>query len=248
MTFFRDIIVWKGKKCGRKKTMLKFKEDLILFLVKTGALKFGEFTTKSGRQSPYFINAGCFMSGEHIETLGNFYADCIMDAKSEKDDFDILFGPAYKGIPLCISAACALYRKYNINKQYCFNRKEAKNHGEGGIFVGASLSDGDRVAIIEDVVSAGTQTREIVPLIKSHADVELKDMFILVDRLEVGYNGKTAPQEIKEEFGINVHPIVDVREIIDFLYNREIGGDVILGEERRDKMERYLKIYCAVSV
>ena len=225
--------------------MLKFKEDLILFLVRTGALKFGEFTTRSGRKSPYFINAGNFRSGEHIETLGNFYADCIMDTEAAKEDFDILFGPAYKGIPLCISAACALFRKYGINKQYCFNRKEVKDHGEGGMFVGASLSEGDRVVIIEDVVTAGTQVKEIVPLIKSHANVAIKHMFILADRLELGYNGKTAPQEIKEEFGIIVHSIVNSREIIDFLYNREIDGKVILNEEQKDKMERYLEIYCA---
>ena len=224
--------------------MLKFKEDLILFLARTQALKFGDFTTKSGRQSPYFINAGSFRSGEHIETLGNFYADCIMNTDGVKDDFDILFGPAYKGIPLCISTACALYRKYNINREYAFNRKEIKDHGEGGMFVGASISEGDKLIIIEDVVSAGTNTREIVPLIKDCANVILKDMFILVDRLEIGYNGRTAPQEIKEEFGITVHSIVNVREIIDFLYNRYVDGKVILGDEEKDKMERYLEVYC----
>ena len=225
--------------------MQKYKEELIMFLVRAGALKFGEFTTRSGRQSPYFVNAGSFRSGGHIETLGNFYADCIMATKGVKDDFDVLFGPAYKGIPLCISAACALYRKYNIDRAYCFNRKEVKDHGEGGMFVGATLSEGDRVVIIEDVVTAGTQTREIVPLIKGHANVKISDMFILVDRLEAGYSGKTAPEEIKEEFGINVHSIIDVREIIDFLYNREIDQKVILDDRQRDKMERYLEIYGA---
>ena len=225
--------------------MLKFKEDLILFLVRTEALKFGDFTTRSGRQSPYFINAGSFRSGEHIETLGNFYADCIMNTEGVKSDFDILFGPAYKGIPLCISTACALYRKYNLNKEYCFNRKEIKDHGEGGMFVGATVSDGAKLMIIEDVVTAGTQIRETVPLIKQYANVIIKDIFILVDRLEAGYNGKTAPQEIKEEFGITVHAIVNVREIIDFLYNREIDGNILLGDDQRDKLERYLEIYCA---
>ena len=225
--------------------MLKFKEDLILFLVRTGALRFGEFTTKAGRQSPYFINAGSFRSGSHIETLGNFYADCIMNTEGVKGDFDILLGPAYKGIPLCISAACALYRKYNLDKEYCFNRKEVKDHGEGGIFVGASLYDGSKVILIEDVVSAGTAVREIVPMMRSAADVIVKDMFILADRLEIGYNGKTAPQEIKEEFGINVHAIVNVREIIEFLYNREVDGGIVLGDKEKDAMERYLEIYCA---
>ena len=224
--------------------MYKFKEDFILFLARTGALKFGEFTTRSGRNSPYFINAGSFRSGEHIEQLGNYYADCIMNTECVKDDFDILFGPAYKGIPLCISTACALYRKYNLNKEYAFNRKEIKNHGEGGMFVGASVSDGSKLVLIEDVVTAGTQVKEIVPLLKSYANVIIRDMFILVDRLEIGYNGKTAPQEIKEEFGISVHPIVDVREIINFLYNREIDGKVLLGDIEKDNMERYLEIYC----
>jgi len=225
--------------------MLKFKEDLILFLARTQALKFGDFTTKSGRQSPYFINAGSFRSGEHIETLGNFYADCIMSTEGVKDDFDILFGPAYKGIPLCISAVCALYRKYNINKEYCFNRKEIKTHGDGGMFVGASLNNGNKLVLIEDVVSAGTQVREIVPLLRESANIILKDMFIMADRMETGYNGKTAVQEIKEEFGITVNAIVNVREIIDFLYNREVDGKVILGDKEKDNMERYLEIYCA---
>ena len=224
--------------------MLKFKEDLILFLVRTGALKFGEFTTKSGRKSPYFINAGSFRSGAHIETLGNFYADCIMNTDGVKSDFDILFGPAYKGIPLCISAACALYRKYNIDKEYCFNRKEAKDHGEGGVFVGATLSGGNKVILIEDVVSAGTAVREIVPLIRAAADVTVRDMFIMADRLEIGYNGKTAAQEIKEEFGITVHSIVNVREIIEFLHNREVDGKIALGDAEKDAMERYLETYC----
>ena len=220
----------------------KFKEDFILFLIQTGALKFGEFTLKSGRQSPYFMNAGSFRYGSHVEMLGTFYADCIKN--TIKDDFDILFGPAYKGIPLAISTACALHKKYDIDKEYCFNRKEIKDHGEGGIFVGASISDGDKIIIIEDVVSSGTSTREVVPLIKNQANVILNDMYILVDRMEVGYNGKTASQEIKEEFGITVRPIVNVREIIDFLYNRYIDGKVILGDEQRDKMERYLEMYC----
>ncbi|MCL2099565.1 MAG: orotate phosphoribosyltransferase [Oscillospiraceae bacterium] len=225
--------------------MLKFKEELILFLVETNALKFGEFTTKAGRKSPYFINAGSFRNGGHIETLGNFYADCIMNTEGVKENFDILFGPAYKGIPLCISAAGALYRKYNINKEYCFNRKEAKDHGEGGMFIGAPLTGGSRLILIEDVISAGTQVREIVPMLRAAADVSIADMFILADRMELGYNGKTAPQEIKEEFGIDVHAIVNVREILDFLYNREIDGRVILGDIEKDSMERYLEIYCA---
>ena len=224
--------------------MQKFKEDLILFLVRTGALKFGEFTTKAGRQSPYFINAGSFRSGEHIENLGSFYADCIMETEGVGSDFDVLFGPAYKGIPLCISTACALYRKYNLSKEYCFNRKEVKDHGEGGMFVGASLNDGDRLILIEDVISAGTAVRDIVPLIREAANVVLKDMFILVDRMELGYNGKTAAQEIQEEFGITVHAMVSVREIIEFLYNREVDGVLVLGDKEKDAMERYLEIYC----
>ena len=228
--------------------MLKYKEDFILFLIKTGALKFGEFITKSGRQSPYFINAGSFRSGGHIEALGDFYADCIMNSDSVKSDFDVLFGPAYKGIPLCISAACALYRKYNLNKEYCFNRKEVKDHGEGGMFVGANLKDGDKIIIIEDVMSAGTSIKENVPLIKKYADVKIEHEFILVDRMEAGYNGKTARQEIKEEFDITVHAIVNVREIIDFLYNFEIDGKILLGDEQKDKMERYLEKYCVFDL
>ncbi|GHU38274.1 orotate phosphoribosyltransferase [Clostridia bacterium] len=224
--------------------MQQFKQDMIEFLVRAGALKFGDFTTKSGRQSPYFINAGSFRTGSQISKLGEFYAECINDAIG--DSFDIMFGPAYKGITLASAATAAVYRKFGWDKEFCFNRKEIKSHGEGGQFIGAELIGGKRVIIIEDVITAGTAVRETVPLIKNAASVSLEHMFIIADRLEIGYNGKTAPQEVLEEFGIHVHSIVNVREIIDYLFNREIDGAVVLGDDQRDKMERYLEMYCVV--
>jgi orotate phosphoribosyltransferase len=223
--------------------MLKFKEDLILFLVRTGALKFGEFTTKAGRKSPYFINAGSFRSGEHIETLGNFYA--IMNTDGVKSDFDILFGPAYKGIPLCISAACALYRKYNTDKEYCFNRKEAKDHGEGGAIVGAKLKDGDNVLIIEDVTTAGTSIAETLPLLKNAANVKVSGLIVSVNRQEKGADERSAFTLISQDYGITPRAIVSIDEIVEFGYKREVGGRILIDEDCKKRIDEYRNLYGA---
>ena len=221
-----------------------YQAKLIELIAKSGVLMLGEFTTKSGRQSPYFINSGHYKTGAQAEMVGTYYAELINEKL--KDKFDVLFGPSYKGIPLCTLTAAALARLHNIDIGYCFNRKEAKNHGEGGIFVGWQPKDGDRFLITEDVISAGTSIREVYPLLKSAADVSITDMVISVDRMERGYNGLTSIEEMKSEFGITVHSLVTVVDIIDYLHNREIDGKIYVDDAIRNKMESYIDKYCAV--
>ena len=223
---------------------MSYKTEFIEFMVRSGVLRFGEFTTKSGRQSPYFVNTGNYKTGSQLSKLGKYYAECLKE--NVGDDYDVLFGPAYKGIPLAVVTASAMYTEYGVDKPYCFNRKEAKDHGEGGNMVGAKLCDGDRVVIIEDVIPAGTAVRETLPQLKAAADVKVEHMIISVDRMERGQSGTTAIKEIGAEFGIKVHPIVTVRDIIDHLYNRELDGKVILDDEIRARMEKYLETYCEI--
>jgi len=213
--------------------MEQYKRDFIDFMTESGVLTFGDFVTKSGRRTPYFINTGNYRTGSQISRLGHYYARTIKETIGE--NFDILFGPAYKGIPLAAAAAASLYTDYSIDRGYCFNRKEAKDHGEGGLLVGAKPSAGSRIVIIEDVMTAGTSVRETLPILKASAEgVAVRDAVISVDRMERGTQGKTAVREIKEEFGIDVHPIVTVHDII---------------EHMRDKIdvapiEAYLDMYC----
>ena len=223
---------------------MSYKTEFIEFMVRSGVLRFGEFTTKSGRQSPYFVNTGNYKTGSQLSKLGKYYAECLKE--NVGDEYDVLFGPAYKGIPLAVVTASAMYTEYGVDKPYCFNRKEAKDHGEGGNMVGAKLCDGDRVVIIEDVITAGTAVRETLPQLKAAADVKVEHMIISVDRMECGQSGTTAIKEIGAEFGIKVHPIVTVRDIIEHLHNRELDGKVILDDEIRARMEKYLETYCEI--
>ena len=213
------------------------KKEFIEFMMSADVLRFGEFTTKSGRLSPYFVNTGNYKTGAQIATLGKFYAQCIMDNCG--DNFDAMFGPAYKGIPLVTTAAGSLSRDFNIDKPYFFNRKEAKDHGEGGSLVGYKPQDGDRVIIIEDVITAGTAVRETVPVLQAAAKVSIPDMFISVNRCEVGQHaGKTAVMEVKEEFGINVHAIITVADIHEYLKEKPEYASVL------SLMEQYMDKYC----
>ena len=221
---------------------MTYKEEFITFMVRSGVLTFGDFTTKSGRKTPYFINTGNYKTGAQAAQLGDYYAACMQEHMGS--DVTALFGPAYKGIPLVVAASSSLYRNYDRDMPYCFNRKEVKDHGEGGNMVGAKLSDGDRVVIIEDVITAGTAVRETLPQLKAAADVKVEHMIISVDRMERGQSGTTAIKEIGAEFGIKVHPIVTVRDIIEHLHNREIDGRVVLDDEIRARMEEYLDKYC----
>ena len=213
------------------------KKEFIEFMMSADVLRFGVFTTKSGRLSPYFVNTGNYRTGAQIATLGKFYAQCIMDNCG--DNFDAMFGPAYKGIPLVTTAAGSLARDFNIDKPYFFNRKEAKDHGEGGSLVGYKPQDGDRVIIIEDVITAGTAVRETVPVLQAAAKVSIPDMFISVNRCEVGQHaGKTAVMEVKEEFGINVHAIITVADIHEYLKEKPEYASVL------SLMEQYMDKYC----
>ena len=213
------------------------KKEFIEFMMSADVLRFGEFKTKSGRLSPYFVNTGNYKTGAQISTLGKFYAQCIMEHCGE--NFDAMFGPAYKGIPLATSAAGALAREYNVDKPYFFNRKEAKDHGEGGSLVGYKPQDGDKVIIIEDVITAGTAVRETMPILKNAANVEVKDMFISVNRCEVGQNPeKTTIMEVMEDFGINVHAIITVQDIYEYLKQDGSYGDILT------KMKEYMDTYC----
>ena len=213
------------------------KKEFIEFMMSADVLRFGEFTTKSGRLSPYFVNTGNYRTGAQIATLGKFYAQCIMDNCG--DNFDAMFGPAYKGIPLVTTAAGSLSRDFNVDKPYFFNHKEAKDHGEGGSLVGYKPQDGDRIIIIEDVITAGTAVRETVPVLQAAAKVSIPDMFISVNRCEVGQHaGKTAVMEVKEEFGINVHAIITVADIHEYLKEKPEYASVL------SLMEQYMDKYC----
>ncbi|MCI8441939.1 MAG: orotate phosphoribosyltransferase [Provencibacterium sp.] len=215
----------------------KSKKEFIAFMMGAQVLRFGSFTTKSGRQTPYFVNTGNYRTGAQIAALGDFYAQLIQQTLGE--GFDCMFGPAYKGIPLASAAAASLYRKYGIDKPFCFNRKERKDHGEGGELIGYLPQDGDRVIIIEDVITAGTAIRETLPILQGCGNVQVKDMFISVDRCEVGKTpGKTAVDEVRDSFGINVHALVSVRDIREYL--EESGTDAALLEA----MDRYMQQYC----
>ena len=214
---------------------MTYKENFIKFMVDCGVLTFGEFTLKSGRKAPYFINCGNYKTGSQLEKLGEFYADCIVD---NKIDFETVFGPAYKGIPLAVSTVVALSKKYGVDCSYCFDRKEVKDHGEGGMFVGKSLRDGEKVIIIDDVMTSGKALRESMPKLKSSADVNVTGMVITVDRMEKGQGELSAVQEVKRDFGINVYSIVNMLDIINAIEN-----GIVSGKEYIDKMLEYRKTY-----
>ncbi|MCC8098350.1 MAG: orotate phosphoribosyltransferase [Eubacterium sp.] len=212
------------------------KHDFINFMYESGVLTFGDFTLKSGRKAPYFVNTGNYKTGEQIKKLGEFYAQCIVEAGLKPD---VLYGPAYKGIPLCVATAIGL-AKSGINVDYCFNRKEAKDHGEGGVIVGHQLKDGDKVLIIEDVITAGTAIRETLPVLKSAADVDILGVVISIDRMEKGKVGnKSAVQEVNDEFGIKVYNISSVVDIIEAIKN----GSLDVDEKYLEKMLEYRKLY-----
>ncbi|MGN0623150.1 MAG: orotate phosphoribosyltransferase [Oscillospiraceae bacterium] len=215
---------------------MTYKEEFIKFMVDSGVLTFGDFTLKSGRKAPYFINCGNYKTGEQLAKLGGFYADCIVD---NKIPVETLFGPAYKGIPLAVSAVVALSTKYGVNVSYCFDRKEAKDHGEGGMFVGKKLADGEKVIIIDDVMTSGKALRESLPKLKSAADVDVSGMVITVDRMEKSLTSdNSAVQDAFTEFGVKVYSIVNINDII-----KAIEDGVVEGKEYLDKMKEYRAAY-----
>ena len=220
-----------------------YQEDFIAFMVRSGVLTFGDFTTKSGRKTPYFVNTGNYKTGAQAAKLGDYYAACIQEHAPE--GVDCLFGPAYKGIPLAVTAAASLYRSYGRDLPYCFNRKEAKDHGEGGCLVGYKLQDGDHIAIIEDVVTAGTAVRETMELFKSVAKAEMKALFVSVDRMERGTRDCSTLDELRRDYGIQVFPIVTVRDVIAFLHNNPVDGKIYIDDGIKARMEAYLAEYGA---
>ncbi len=215
------------------------KKEFIEFMLSAEVLRFGHFVTKSGRNTQYFVNTGNYKTGAQLARLGSCYAALVHDTVGE--NFDALFGPAYKGIPLASACSISLYRDYGIDKPYFFNRKEIKDHGEGGSTVGYKPRDGDRILIIEDVITAGTAVRETMPILQACANVKVPHMFISVDRCEVGHTpGKTAIMEVQEEFGVRVHPIVTVLDIHEYLKNSSAEPTLLKA------MEDYMAQYCVL--
>ena len=222
--------------------MNNYKGEFIEFMARSGVLTFGEFKTKSGRLSPYFVNTGNYKTGAQMAKLGEYYAACYMDKITQ--DIDLLYGPAYKGIPLVVAAATSLYNQHGVDIPFCFNRKEAKTHGEGGVMIGQAPQPGNRLVIIEDVITAGTALRETMDILKeTTGDVTIDSLIIQVDRMERATGELSALQEAKANYGINVHAIVSVQDILAHLYNREIDGKILIDDNMKAKIENYLKEY-----
>lgn len=208
-------------------------------MMSANVLTFGDFTTKSGRKTPYFVNTGNYKTGSQISKLGSFYAALIQEVTG--GDFDAMFGPAYKGIPIAASTAGALYRDFGADKPFFFNRKEEKDHGEGGSVVGYKPKDGDRIIIVEDVITAGTAVRETMPVLKACGNVTVPHMFISVDRCEVGANpGQTAIMQVQQDYGMQVHPIIRVTDVLEYLESSGADQDIIA------RMKQYMADYCVL--
>lgn len=220
--------------------MDNYKREFIEFMVRSGVLTFGDFVTKSGRNTPYFVNTGRYSTGQQMHRLGEFYADAIeAHVAASGTAPDVLFGPAYKGIPLVVTTSVALARR-GRDVAFMFNRKEAKDHGEGGVLVGHTPRDGDRVLYVEDVTTAGTSIRETEPALRAVAEVELHGLVISVDRSERHTSEETALVQLSREFDMATFAIVTVHEVIDYLQGREIDDQIVLSDTRADAMHAYL--------
>lgn len=224
--------------------MEQYKQEFIEFMVESDVLKFGEFTLKSGRKSPFFMNAGAYVTGTQLRRLGEYYAKAIHDNYGL--DFDVLFGPAYKGIPLTVATTMAISELYGKDIRYCSNRKEVKDHGDAGILLGSRLKDGDRVVIIEDVTTSGKSIEETFPIIKAQADVEVKGLMVSLNRMEVGKGGKKcALDEVQETYGFDAAAIVTMEEVVEYLYNRECRGKIVIDDRLKEAIDAYYKQYGA---
>jgi orotate phosphoribosyltransferase len=220
-----------------------YKAKFIEFMVRSNVLKFGDFTTKSGRKTPFFINTGNYDSGEQLQKLGLFYAEALMNNMA--DEFNVLFGPAYKGIPLAAAASMALASQYKKDIRFCFNRKEAKDHGEGGTMIGHKCVSGDKVVIIEDVTTAGTSVRESIPLFSTFDGVSVRGLVVSVDRQEKGQGNRSALQELRDEFAIKTFSIVTLDEIVEYLQKNKVDGKVIIDDDIARRIVEYRKVYGA---
>ena len=208
--------------------MEQYKQEFIEFMVESEVLKFGEFTLKSGRKSPFFMNAGAYVTGTQLRRLGEYYAKAIHDNYGL--DFDVLFGPAYKGIPLAVATTMAISELYGKDIRYCSNRKEAKDHGDTGILLGSKLQDGDRVVIIEDVTTSGKSIEETFPILKAQADVEIKGLMVSLNRMERGKGEKSALEEVRELYGFPTAAIVSMADVVEHLYKRECQGKIVIDD------------------
>ena len=223
--------------------MEQYKQEFIEFMIDSQVLKFGDFTLKSGRKSPFFMNAGAYVTGTQLRRLGEYYAKAIHDHYGL--DFDVLFGPAYKGIPLSVATTMAISELYGKDVRYCSNRKEVKDHGDTGILLGSKLKDGDRVVIIEDVTTSGKSIEETFPIIKAQADVEIKGLMVSLNRMEKGQGEKSALCEIKEKYGFDANAIVTMADVVEYLYQKEYKGTVYIDEERKRQIDDYYAVYGA---
>lgn len=221
--------------------MEQYKQEFIEFMVDCKVLKFGDFVTKSGRKTPFFINTGFYRTGAQLKKLGEYYAEAINDKYGA--NFDILFGPAYKGIPLSVTTTIALNDKFGADIGYCSNRKEIKDHGDKGILLGSPIMDGDKIVIIEDVTTAGTSINETLPIIKAQGNVDVVGLVVSVDRMERGQGTKSALTEIEENYGIKTTAIVTMAEVVEHLYNRPYKGEIIIDDTLKAAIDDYYKQY-----
>ncbi len=221
--------------------MEAYKKEFIEFMLDSGVLRFGDFTLKSGRKSPFFMNAGLYVTGTQLMRLGEYYAKAIHDTYG--DDFDVVFGPAYKGIPISVATAIAYAKLYGREVRYCSNRKEIKDHGDVGILLGSPLKDGDRVVVVEDVTTSGKSMEETLPIVKAAADVTLVGLMVSLNRCERGKGDKGALDEIREVYGMETAAIVSMKEVIEYLDGREVNGTVLIDEAMRAKLDAYYAEY-----
>ena len=224
--------------------MEQYKQEFIGFMVDSQVLKFGEFTLKSGRKSPFFMNAGAYVTGTQLRRLGEYYAKAIHDLYGL--DFDVLFGPAYKGIPLSVATTMAISELYGKEIRYCSNRKEVKDHGDTGILLGSKLQDGDRVVILEDVTTSGKSIEETFPILTSQAKVEIKGLMVSLNRMERGLDSeRSALAEIQEKYGFAANAIVTMEEVVEFLYNKPYKGNIYIDDTLKDAIDAYYEQYGA---
>lgn len=223
--------------------MEQYKQEFIEFMVESQVLKFGDFTLKSGRKSPFFMNASAYVTGSQLRRLGEYYAKAIHDHFGL--DFDVLFGPAYKGIPLAVAASMAISQLYGKDVRYCSNRKEVKDHGDAGILLGSKLKDGDRVMVIEDVTTSGKSIEETFPILKAQADVEIKGLIVSLNRMERGKGKESALKEIQGLYGFPAAAIVTMEEVTEYLYNRECQGQIVINDDIKKALDAYYSQYGA---
>ena len=227
--------------------MESYKSEFIQFMVDSQVLKFGDFTLKSGRKSPFFMNAGAYVTGTQLMKLGEYYAKAIHD--NFGDDFDVLFGPAYKGIPLSVATTIAYAKLYGKEIRYCSNRKEVKDHGDTGILLGSKIKDGDRVVMIEDVTTSGKSIEETYTILMAQGDITIKGLMVSLNRGEVGLGGKvSALDEIHEKYGFGAKAIVSMKEVVEVLYNQPYHGQILIDDELKARIDEYYQQYGAKEV